>query len=304
MHRICRPSVVLALCLPTLALAAPSNTGMPADALPEILVAAIRAHDSNGIRERLRAGADPNTVLSPHPYCCGDGSTPFMVAAAQGDTEAMRLLGEAGADIGFTYGFYGSALHAAARNGHVEAMRWLLEAGADPSTATGPEYGGMMPLHVATRSGQAPAVALLLRSGACIDCTYEAENGGTYSPLADAAATGRTAIVEMLLTMGADLNHRSGDGHFAGTPLAHAAYQGRADIVEILVAAGADVNAAGDSPLHGAAAMGHLEIVRRLVDLGATQGARDLDNRTALALARNHGHDAVAEYLQKAMAEQ
>lgn len=304
MHRICRLSFALALCLPTLALAAPSNTGMPADLLPETLAAAIRAHDSNGIREQLRAGADPNTVLSPHPYCCADGSTPFMIAAAQADTEAMRLLDEAGADIGFTYGFYGSALHAAARNGHVEAMRWLIDAGADPNTATGTEYGGIMPLHAATASGHAPAVALLLRSGACIDCTYVAENGGTYSPLVDAAAAGHTAIVEDLLTMGAEMNKRGGDGHFFGTPLAFAAYQGRADIVEILVASGADLNAGGDSPLHGGAVMGHLEIVKRLVSLGADLDARNLDNRTALTLARNYGHDAVAEYLQKAMAEQ
>ncbi|MDJ0611062.1 MAG: ankyrin repeat domain-containing protein [Kiloniellales bacterium] len=296
MSRIFWLSIVAALILP-MAGAAASNKGMRENAL----VTAIRAQDNDSLRQQLDAGADPNRILTDNPYCCEAGSTPFMVAAAQGNTEAMQLLAAAGADIGVNHGFYGTALHAAARKGQGQALRWLLDAGVDPNTTTA--YNGLMPLHVATLHGQALAVALLVQRSACVDCTYQKENGGVYSPLADAAASGHRAIVEILVSAGADLNKPCGDAHLYGTPLAHAAQQGRADIVEILVAAGADLNPADDPPLHGAASMGHTEIVMRLVELGADIDARDLDSRTALTLARNHGHDAVADYLEKAMAE-
>ncbi len=296
MSRICWLFIFVALILP-MAPAAGSNKGMRTDAL----VAAIRAQDNEGLRDQLRAGANPNRILTDNPYCCEAGSTPFMVAAAQGNTEAMQLLAAAGADIGVNHGFYGTALHAAARKGQGQALRWLLDAGVDPNTATA--YNGLMPLHVATVSGHTSVVALLSRHAACIDCTYQKDNGGVYSPLADAAALGHGAIVEILVSAGADLNKPVGDGHLFGTPLAHAAHQGRAEIVEILVAAGADLNPADDPPLHAAASMGRVEIVRRLVELGADPDARDLDERTALTVARNHGQDAVAAYLEKAMAD-
>ncbi len=70
--------------------------------------------------------------------------------------------------------------------------------------------------------------------------------------------------------------------------------------VKVALNDGADINEHGDSgtPLHEAAANGHLDIVQLLVEYGADHRALDLTGKTPAESAFKNGHIAVADYLR------
>ncbi|CAL1146769.1 unnamed protein product [Cladocopium goreaui] len=123
------------------------------------------------------------------------------------------------------------------------------------------------------------------------------------SPLHMAAMFGFPEALRSLLQSGADLNVTSQSGLQA---IHAAAIAGHADVVEILVEHGADPNSrhgfAGNSPLHFAAEMGHLSVVRRLCDLKADVEAEKMQGGTALHTAADTNNAAVAQVLLEACA--
>ena len=120
-----------------------------------------------------------------------------------------------------------------------------------------------------------------------------------FFPLALAAYFDRPAAVGLLLGRGADV------GATATNPMQvqalHAAVAGRSlGSVRSLVEAGADPNVhqhGGWTPLMGAAAHGDVEIVELLLSHGADPAATNDADRDAASLARENGHDALAERL-------
>jgi hypothetical protein len=70
--------------------------------------------------------------------------------------------------------------------------------------------------------------------------------------------------------------------------------------VKLALNDGADVNESGDlgTPLHGAAANGHLDIVQLLVEHGADHHVIDPAGKTPEELASENGHLAVVDYLR------
>ena len=86
----------------------------------------------------------------------------------------------------------------------------------------------------------------------------------------------------------------------AATPLHQAAAGGHVQTVQELVRAGADPNArdaAGQTPLHLAAAGGHGQTAEALIRLGSDPTARDAAGQTPLHLAAAGGHGQTAEAL-------
>lgn len=73
------------------------------------------------------------------------------------------------------------------------------------------------------------------------------------------------------------------------------------DMAEMLLKEfGADVNARGgkkETPLHGTAARGRLDLVKLFVDEGADEKAKDTDGRTALHMAAERGRSKVTLFL-------
>jgi ankyrin repeat protein len=124
-------------------------------------------------------------------------------------------------------------------------------------------------------------IADLLKRGA----TPEAKNRYGLPVIFTAAKRGDTAILDLLIKAGADVNSQIGtsfnddgvgySGTADGTPLSYAAGAGKLDAVKALKAAGADLNGAGPegtTALVTAAEGNHLEIVQWLLENGSSKG--------------------------------
>ena len=84
--------------------------------------------------------------------------------------------------------------------------------------------------------------------------------------------------------------------------LIRAAEDGRLDLVRNLLEAGASPNAKSDgdvTALMWAAARGHVEVVKVLLESGAEPNARTRKGRTVIEIAMQEGHDHVAALLRE-----
>ena len=212
------------------------------------LLAAIANDYINVARLLVDAGADVNAD-------CHNGSA-LQVTAAKGDEEMLRLLLGKGARTEPKSGQ--SPLMLAAANSHLEAVRILVQAGADVNVRDG---NGVSPLLVASVNGQTDMVKVLLNAQANPNALatriesgetargangHAAENDANdfvpagasmaadvgTSPLMVAALHGHTAVVEALLSSGADPNVRD-DRHHA-TALGWADFFGREEMAELI----------------------------------------------------------------------
>jgi ankyrin repeat protein len=122
--------------------------------------------------------------------------------------------------------------------------------------------------------------------------------GAQVKTLSAAAGLGRTAdAVRLLSTAGAEDRHRA---------LALAAQLGHVEIVRLLLDAGEDPNRynpegshSHSTPMHQAAVGGHLDVVRLLVERGARTDIRDtIWQGTPLGWAEHGGCSEVAAYLK------
>lgn len=121
---------------------------------------------------------------------------------------------------------------------------------------------------------------------------------GAPLDLHEAAAMGDLERVRELLGS-SDLTAVSTDGF---TPLHFAAFFGREDTVPLLIEAGAPVavaakNPSGVHPLHSAAAIASVPICRMLVEAGAEVDAQQHGGYTALMSAAMHGNEALVDLL-------
>lgn len=116
-------------------------------------------------------------------------------------------------------------------------------------------------------------------------------NSAGQSALYVAALHGHTALCRVLVELGADINAPQADG---ATPLLGATFSGNELLaVAFVVEFGARLNTtnrSGASPLHGAALLGHLTLLRTLLNRGVDVNTRDESNITALHGASIHLH--------------
>jgi len=111
-----------------------------------------------------------------------------------------------------------------------------------------------------------------------------------------------TRLVIKLIKLGVPLNERYGDKPL---PLMLAINLDQPAMARMLVNHGADVNAreeSGVAILLNAIELNRIEHVRMLLDEGADPSVATRDGRDALAFARDHGHEDIAEMLRSAPA--
>ena len=151
-------------------------------------------------------------------------------------------------------------------------------------------------IHRAVLHGARPSIIK-----AIIDVMGQADvtNDNGQTPLALAAANGKTKITEILLAAGAQPNSEDDQSR---TPLMEASNAGHADTVAMLIKHGADVNAADrhqETGLMMAAAWGYHKVVQTLVQAGASCDFPNKDRWTALTFAKDLGHAEVIKILEK-----
>ncbi|XP_067003505.2 ankyrin repeat domain-containing protein 17 isoform X3 [Anabrus simplex] len=157
----------------------------------------------------------------------------------------------------------------------------------DPNTGVG-QYTTGAP-YAGTQCPQAPF--------SCMDVDSETDSNHDTA-LTLACAGGHEELVELLLSRGADIEHRDKKGF---TPLILAATAGHEKVVEILLNHGADIEAQSertkDTPLSLACSGGRYEVVELLLTRGANKEHRNVSDYTPLSLAASGGYVNIIKLL-------
>ncbi len=120
-----------------------------------------------------------------------------------------------------------------------------------------------------------------------------AYSGDGFQPLGLACFFGYLDVAEYLIKAGANINSPS-NNKLKAAPIQSAAAGGHRQIVKMLLENGADPNIreqAGHTPLHAAAQNGDEELIRILLFGGADINLRSEDGKTPLDLAIAEGHE-------------
>lgn len=242
----------------------------------------------------VTGGLDPNSRTAA-------GTSVLMMAA--GDREKVEILLRRGADVNLAAKTGFTPLMVAANDPDASAaIRLLIEHKA--SIAPPKALHGSTPLFFAVSSGNVDAVKLLLERGA--NPRVKTIVGGAFSatPLEMAVIQEHVPVVQALAAAGIDVNSFND----AGIPaLTSAVMSNRVEVAKALIALGADVNRTDElslTPLMHAAKVdfGDTAMVQLLLASGATTTLTSKDHQTALDLARQYGHDAIARLLERGRA--
>ena len=225
--------------------------------------------------------------------CSREYTTELMNAAKDGNLKAVQAVVQRGADVKERSNKGKRALMFAASEGHLDVAQWLIGQGADVNAA---DNYGTTALIVAATAGHHDVVKLLLDNNA--DVLARDDSGG--SALVNSVYFGHTKTVQLLLDSFArnkalTLNKRDGE-----ELLMLAAGLGHVDIVRLMVDSGIDANGRGlkrRTPLMAAAAFDRADVAKALLELGADPQAQDDDNNTALTVAREKGSSKVIPLL-------
>lgn len=226
--------------------------------------------------------------------------TALSIAAKQGHLDCCQLLLSINSDINATSRTDGATpLHRAALGGHVSVCAYLLDyyANLPPHIQARnvplinrPDAEGLTPIFWAVQGAASPEVITLLAARGA-DLTQRTTNSRD-TVLQRAVSAGNSAIVRMLLQLGADPD---ADGMFGMRAIHTAASRGDVAMLHVLVEEG---NAKlywrterGWTCLHFAARWGHQGCVGTLVRMGADVKAVEEQGRTAGEIARLEGHE-------------
>jgi ankyrin repeat protein len=188
----------------------------------------------------------------------------------------------------------------AANNGWLKVAGYLLDHGAEANAGANSIAS---PLYEAAGAGNRAMVELLLSRGAEVNSPSPQGSGGVPTPLAVAVSRGFPAVVEVLLAAKADVNVPNSDGN---TPLHEALLHGQDKIARMLLAAGANPNAKnhdGDTPLMAVPQHANANTLKLLLEAGAGPNLTNIQGRTTLSYAAEFGSVSELQLLLAARAD-
>lgn len=240
---------------------------------------AVQAFAPDLVEMLIAAGADVNTTNE-------DGETALLIACKTDQIQLIEILLKAGARTD-TITSDGLTLIDVAMeaNDEVSMLNTLITYAKTALPKPNDRY-----LYNAVCDKNAMLVRLLLKCGANVNAHDE-----DFYPLISLmmGASTNLGIVASLIEAGVDVNVREKNGR---TPLTVSISNKKELCTQLLIAAGADLNLDGKStgpfPLHDAAEVGNLELVRRLLAKGANPNVYDESGYTALHTALVGSPDA------------
>ncbi|MBS9718445.1 ankyrin repeat domain-containing protein [Pseudohalocynthiibacter aestuariivivens] len=189
-------------------------------------------------------------------------------------------------------------LHQAAHHGDVEAIQRLTASGADVNSR---DRRGRTPAHVAAFASQDEALQALAEAGVDMN----ALENQAYDVVTIAAVANDPELMALALELGNDPGLTTSP--YDGTALIAAAHLGHVGIVRRLIDAGAPLDHINN--LHWTALMeavvlgdggpDHQNVVRLLVDAGADKTITDGDHVTPLEHAKANNYTEIVEMLEQ-----
>ena len=196
------------------------------------LIDAAADDGADRVKELIALGASINAVNDRGWF--QEGYTPLMRASMYGNTEAVKLLLDAGADIKLTSRHGLSSFMMACSNGYIEIAELLLKHGADID-----RFGnGWNPITAAAMHDCQKMITFLLENGA--DINRANHRGETALMMVCRNAVGKKKAIKLLLAAGADVNAADKEGQTALMGLA--SENGYTELMHILIKFGADPN--------------------------------------------------------------
>jgi ankyrin repeat protein len=263
------------------------------------LAAAARVGNSEILDALLRANADVNQRLRcpllSYENRKSRNMTALHWASAYGKENMVAALLAAGANVSIKSQDDGSSpLAKAVSKGFTSVVSMLVKAGCDPNAELYKAFNGARGertmLILAIHGGHVSTAAELIALGARVNSPHM-----VLSPLVTAIAHGSVAMVQLLLTHGANPNHLSTS--MGRTALLVATRSNHIDIVQLLIAHGADLTQSyigperdkGAAPLHIAAKFGYVHLVELFLKLGANPNtAKTVNGYTPLLFATQY----------------
>lgn len=248
--------------------------------------------DEKRLEKWLVDGADLNVELAN--------------AALASDKARINWLIKNGADINFINPQGYGLLHEAARYRDADMVETLLALGANQNIQ---DINGWTPLMHAAYSNHVPSINHLLDANADL----ELREAKGFTALGLALGEKKFWAAKTLITAGADVNAKEGEK--AMSPLMIICLHHKADkrdrnliegaepvdIAKLLIEKGAKIEGRttlGETPLMFAAARNNSPLIGLLAQNGADLQAKSNEGKTALDIAKEHGHDGAIKSLE------
>ena len=229
---------------------------------------------------------DINVNFEYSPY----SPTPLQIATEFQHEAVVKLLLDNGANANQQCGADGSALQIAAINGNDDIARLLIENGADPNCMVG-KYGTALYRTVAGR--HLSTAKLLIGNGADMHLCTDEKRGSAFQY---AVLAGLIDWVKIFIEHGADVDR---EGERSRSIILGAMSAKYNDIVNLLLKDRSRDDILKEeygSILHGAAAIGDEQMVRRLLESGLDVNLIE-DLYSPLQAAVNHNEVSIARLL-------
>lgn len=264
----------------------------------------------------LNSGADVNSKNEA-------GTEPIHFASVIGSVELARLLIAAGADVCATNNEGSTPLHFACEQGHEDLILFFISANASLTTENS---SGIVPLDYLCSQGNDELVlevmkylpdfeyGLLLRLAAehgivaavsKVMNTHitpvDGEDADQRTAMHFACLNGNYDVAKVLISHGANIRSKDVDGM---TPALYACSSGNLKLVKYLLARGStvllgDVDTQGNTCLHVACHLGHLDLAQFLVKIGMDCSALNDRGMAPAAAAEEAGYGKIDKWIKQ-----